>query len=65
MKAPVLSGIGDVSQVTVPTPQVFFDNQPTMADSAGRPTTPEPGNFAETPAFTGNSGRLAEGQRTA
>jgi len=50
-------GIGDVSQVAVPAPQVFFVNQPGMVDSVGRPTTPAPGNFTETPAFTGNLGK--------
>lgn len=57
MKAPILSGIGDVSQVTVPTPQVFFDNQLGMVDSVGRGTAPAAGNFTETPAFTGNLGK--------
>lgn len=48
-------GIGDVSQVAVPAPQVFFDNQPVVP--AGRPNAADPGNFTETPAFAGNVGK--------
>lgn len=52
---PVLPGIGDVGQVSVPTPQVFFDNQPVTP--AGRSATPDAGNFSELPAFVGNAGK--------
>lgn len=55
-------GIGDISQVAVPTPQEFFVNPTAVPSSVGRGTAADPGNFTESPAFTGNVGK-PEGSR--
>lgn len=61
-KPTAMPWLGDMNQVATPEGQTFFDNQPNVPSSVGRGTAPAPGNFTETPAFTGNSGKLAEGQ---